>query len=171
MNLNTDRLRSQLILEEGLRLVAYDDATGKPVPEGGVCEGNLTVGVGHNLDANPLTPQQLASVGHDGRTQPITHDDAINILDDDCIIAELAIEHHLPWCEDLDEIRQRVLVDMTFNMGIVKLMAFNTFLSLLEAHNFEQAASDLASTAWYHQVGSRARRLVAMVSTGQDYTA
>ena len=32
---------------ETLRLVAYDDATGEPVPEGGVIKGTLSNGWGH----------------------------------------------------------------------------------------------------------------------------
>lgn len=171
MQLNTVRLHSQLVLEEGLRLMAYDDATGYPVPAGGKCKGNLTVGVGHNLDALPLTPSQIAIVGHDGRTQPITTSNAFMVLDGDISDVSRALVIDLPWCEGLDEIRARVLVDMAFNMGVHGLLKFHTFLSQMKLGNYAAAADDLKQTAWYGEVGSRARRLVAMIETGEDYTS
>lgn len=171
MQLNTDRLHSQLILEEGLRLMAYDDATGMPVPAGGKCKGHLTVGVGHNLDALPLTPSEVAAVGHDGRTQPITTANAMLILDNDIAAVCRVLNIQLAWWSDLDEIRARSLVDMTFNMGVHTLLSFHNFLSYLHAGDFDKAASDLESTAWYDEVGSRAVRLAGMIRTGEDYTS
>lgn len=171
MELNTSRLHSQLILEEGLRLMAYDDATGYPVPAGGTCRGKLTVGVGRNLDANPLTNEELAAVGHDGRTRPITHDNAIMLLDDDIAVACYALDDKLPWWSTADEIRARVMVDLTFNMGIHKLLDFQHFLSYMRNGTYNFAANELKNSVWYKQVGQRGERLVAMVKTGEDYTA
>lgn len=171
MELNTQRLHSQLILEEGLRLMAYDDATGYPVPPGGTCRGKLTVGVGRNLDANPLTTEELAAVGHDARTLPITHDNAIMLLDDDIAVARCALDDRLPWWSSADEIRARVMVDLTFNMGIHKLLDFQHFLSYMRNATYSLAAAELKDSVWYNQVGSRGVRLVTMVRTGEDYTA
>lgn len=158
----TDRnkLDSQLMLDEGLRLKAYKDQN-----------GNLTIGVGRNLDSNPLTDEEVAQVGHDARTQPITHEDALYLLhnDEDEVFKELT--DYLPWWHDLDDVRARVLVDLCFNMGVHKLLKFNTFLALMHQGNYTTAADDLEGTAWYGQVGIRGSRLVGMVSTGEDYTA
>lgn len=171
MLLNITKLQSQLILEEGMRLMAYDDKTGYPVPSGGKCQGNLTVGVGHNLDANPLTSSELAAVGHDGRTQPITHDNALMILGNDIDAICDDLDYHLPWWSEADEIRERVLADLAFNMGIHKLMVFSTFLRLMQQQQYAQAADDLQATPWYGQVHTRGPRLVGMIRTGEDYTA
>lgn len=171
MEINSVRLRSQLILEEGLRLMAYDDATSYPVPAGAICRGKLTVGVGRNLDANPLTVLEQQAVGHDGRTQPITHDNAIMLLDHDIAKACRSLDDNLPWWRFRDEIRARVLVDLTFNMGIVKLLSFHHFISDMRAGAYEAAAGDLKDSLWYGQVGQRGERLVAMIRTGEDYTA
>lgn len=171
MELNTERLHSQLILEEGLRLMAYDDATGKPVPSGGVCRGKLTVGVGRNLDDNPLTPTEEELIGHNGRLKPITHDQAITLLDNDIAASCRALDKKMPWWLYLDEIRARVLVDLTFNMGIVKLQAFHHFLLDMRAGTFDEAADNLKNSLWYSQVHERGARLVAMVRTGEDYTS
>lgn len=169
MQLNTDRLHSQLIMEEGLRLFAYDDATGKPVPPGGVCRGNLTIGVGRNLDARPFTGMELEIIGHDGRTLPITHDQAVMLMDHDIASACGDLDSHIPWWEYIDEIRGRVLVDLCFNMGITRLLKFANFLIDLRSTSYNAAADDLKSSLWYNQVGSRGIRLVAMIRTGKDW--
>lgn len=43
----TSKGRDFIEREEGLRLEAYDDATGRPVPPGGQVRGVLTIGIGH----------------------------------------------------------------------------------------------------------------------------
>jgi len=171
MHLNIKRLGSQLILEEGLRLMPYDDATGYPVKPGGSCRGKLTIGVGRNLDGNPLTNAERAAIGHDGRTRPITHDQAFMLLDNDIASVCRALNHNIPWWEHLDEIRARVLADLCFNLGIVKLLAFRHFLSNMRIGDYNAAANDLVDSLWYSQVKSRGVRLVAMVRTGEDWTA
>lgn len=158
--IDKNKLDSQLMLDEGLRLIAYKDQY-----------GNLTVGVGRNLDSNPLTVSEIVRVGHDARDEPITHDDALFLLHNDEMKVFNALGEHMPWWNSMDDVRGRVLADLCFNMGITKLLGFHTFLSLLEAHSFDDAASDLAGTAWYGQVGARGPRLVGMVSTGEDYTS
>lgn len=171
MQLNIDRLHSQLILEEGLRLMPYDDATGLPVPVGGTCRGKLTVGVGRNLDANPLTAMEADLIGHDGRKLPITHDQAIMLLDHDIATTCKALDDALYWWEYLDEIRARVLVDLCFNMGITKLQKFYDFLTDLRGTSYIAAAGDLKNSLWYGQVGSRGVRLVEMIRTGEDWVS
>lgn len=160
MNLNLGRLRSQLILEEGLRLLAYHDTVGK-----------LTIGVGRNLDNNPFSPSELSAIGHDGRTQAITHDQAMLLLDNDINAVCAVLDHDLPWWRFLDEIRARVLVDLCFNMGIYKLLGFGHFLSDLRTNTYDKAADDLQNSLWYAQVKSRGVRLVVMIRTGKDWMA
>lgn len=154
------KLDSQLMLDEGLRLIAYRDQ-----------RGNLTVGVGRNLDSNPLSADELALVGHDARTQPITHDDALYLLHNDEAVVFNELDEHMPWWNYLDDVRGRVLADLCFNMGIYKLLVFNTFLALMHQGNYQDAADDLRDTLWYGQVGARGPRLIAMTSTGEDYNA
>lgn len=178
MNLNMGRMRTQLIMEEQLRLVAYDDATGRPVPvitdEDGVrtlapYRGNLTTGVGRNLDGHPLSPSEIAAVGHDGRTLPITHDQALLLLDNDLSAVQTVLDHSLQWWRFLDEIRARVMVDLCFNMGISTLLKFKNFLAEMRTGSYEHAAVELQNSLWYNQTGTRGVRLVAMIETGKDW--
>lgn len=43
----SEKGRAFIEREEGLRLEAYDDATGRPVPAGGQVRGVITIGIGH----------------------------------------------------------------------------------------------------------------------------
>ena len=47
---------------------------------------------------------------------------------------------------------------MTYNLGEAGLASFNTFNSLMEAGEWDQAADDLSGTLWCSQVGSRCTR-------------
>lgn len=158
MSLDRQKLDSQLILEEGLRLVAYKDP-----------RGFLTTGVGRNLDGNPLTPAEIKVCGSDGRTQPITHDTAMFLLHNDEMKAMNALSAHASWWIGLDEIRSRVMVDLCFNMGWSTLSQFHHFLGDMSEGSFYFAAEDLMASAWYNEVGNRGPRLVGMVKTGEDY--
>lgn len=173
--LDRAKLDTQLIRDEALELYPYDDETGHPVPPGGHCLGNLTTGVGHNLDAKPLTATQQAVIGHDGRSASITHDQAIWLLHCDEVDAMNDLGHRLPWWSQLDDVRARVLVGLCFNMGIEKLTEFVHFLAdmreLLQnssALNASIAAGDLKNSAWYNETGARGVRYVQMVTTGAD---
>lgn len=158
--IDTQKLDNQLMLDEGLRLTPYMDQF-----------GNLTTGVGRNLDSNPLSDAEIAMVGHDARSLPITHEQALFLLhsDEQDVFSEL--DAHLPWWSDLDDVRARVMVDLVFNMGITKLIGFHTFLMLMREGEYQRAGDDLAGTAWYGQVGNRGPRLVGMVTRGGDYTS
>lgn len=158
--INQPRLDSQLMLDEGLRLMAYKDQF-----------GHLTIGVGRNLDANPLSPAELAVVGHDARTLPITHDNAIYLLHNDETKGMQALSVRWPWWSSLDDVRARVMVDLVFNMGVEKLSEFVHFLADMRLGAFIVASDDLKNSAWYKEVGNRGPRLVGMVETGKDYTS
>jgi len=158
--IDKQKLDSQLMLDEGLRLKPYTDQY-----------GNLTIGVGRNLDSNPLTEAEEEVIGHDARTLPITLAQALLLLHNDEMKAYNDLENNFPWFDGLDDVRARVMIDLTFNMGIEKMLGFQSFLKLMEEGLFAQAGQDLAGTAWYKEVGQRGPRLVYMVETGEDYVS
>jgi lysozyme len=133
-------LEAQLIEHEGLRLKPYLDST-----------SHLTVGVGRNLT-----------------DKGVTQFEAMVLLQDDIADVQADLTKALPWWKQLDPIRQRVIQDMCFNLGVYKLLQFNDFLALVKASLFEQAADDMLTTLWARQVGRRARRLSAMMRTGAE---
>lgn len=165
MPIDLQKLDNQLILEEGLFLSPYKDP-----------KGFLTVGVGRNLDANPLTPAEIAVCGSNGRAGPITKEGAMLCLHNDEKTVIKLLDIHVPWWEALDEIRARVMAILCFNMGWRStddrhgLSTFKHFLEDMQDTEFALAAYELKNSLWYNEVGSRGRRLYKMVSTGQDYT-
>lgn len=167
MPIDRKKLDRQLILEEGLRLFSYRDG-----------RGFLSIGVGRNLDTNPLTPQEIAIGGSNGLTgYYISREGAILCLHNDEDKAMGMLDAHTPWWESLDEIRARVMVILCFNMGWRSvdgkhgLSTFNHFLNDMHEGDYDLAAADLRNSVWYGQVGNRGPRLVGMVNSGQDYTS
>ncbi len=169
--LNHERLHSQLILHEGLKLLPYDDATGKTVKPGQHYRGKLTTGIGRNLDGNALTKAEISYIGHNAREKAITKEQALYLLDNDIKNVCAAMDRNIPWWRHLDEIRARVLVDMCFNMGMTKLLAFKNTLTFIRTGNYANAAANMRRSLWYIQVGDRAERLADMMETGKDWTA
>ena len=150
-----EKLRNELIADEGIRLKPY------------ICPaGFLTTGVGHNLDANPLTPDQRAIIGHDGRKAPITIQQAMVILDNDIDLTVSAITKALPWFSALDGVRQRVLVNMAFNLGVDGLLKFKNTLKLIQYGHYAEASLAMLQSLWARQVGARAKRLSKLMEKG-----
>lgn len=153
--MNISLLKSELTRDEGLRLSAYKDTY-----------GHLTIGVGRNLDGNPLSDDEIAVVGHDCRTCSITQEQAIYLLGHDIARVTVQLDRVLPWWTTLDDVRRRVLINMAFNMGTRNLVGFRRFLSALNKAQYAAAASEMLQSLWASQVGKRADRLATMMRTG-----
>jgi lysozyme len=136
----TDRygIADRLIAEEGLRLKPYRDTVGK-----------LTIGVGRNLD----------DVG-------ISEDEARLLLEHDIDRAANQLDVALPWFVSLDAVRQAVLIDMNFNMGLGGLLSFHNTLTFMRQGNWAQAAAGMRNSLWARQVGKRAENLAVAMESG-----
>jgi lysozyme len=141
-----DNIIDQLKRDEGLRLMPYNDT-----------RGFLTIGFGHNLDANPL-PYDVSN--------GISIDTATALLEADIAHVTAKLLYDMPWVDDLAEVYKGVLINMSFNMGVAGEEAFHHMNSDLQAGNFLQAAKDGTNSLWYTQVGLRAQRLMTQLSTG-----
>lgn len=139
-------LEAELRHDEGVRYTRYIDSLGNP-----------SCGVGHNLNASPLPA---------GWKFPLTDLQVNQLLDQDIADALHQLDTHLPWWRQLDEVRQRVIANMCFNMGIDKLLGFALMLAALKLHNFATAATEMKDSRWFGQVGDRAARLCSAMSTG-----
>ena len=159
-----------MVLHEGLRLKAYKCTAGK-----------WTIGVGRNFEDNPFTTDELRMLGcPDGVTNPasliITRDWAFKLLRNDIEKCVRQLERALPWFHSLDQIRQRVLVDMCFNLGIDGLLKFKNTLEAFRTQRWADARRGMLASRWAKQVGDgeggrwdRVERLAQMTLTGQDY--
>ena len=138
--INRDAMVRQLRLHEGERLKPYRCTAGK-----------LTIGIGRNLDDRGITREESAY-----------------LLANDIAAEERELLRALPWVATLDEVRQRVLLDMAFNMGIVGLLGFKRTLATIQAGDYQAAATMMLDSRWAKQVGQRAERLSRMMATGKD---
>ncbi len=129
-------LRALLIRHEGLALKPYRCPAGK-----------LTIGVGHNLDAKPISVRA-----------------AMMILDDDIADVSRQVRERWPWTVDLPAAVGVVLVDMAFNIGMTGLSTFKRFLAALEARNYALAADEMLRSMWACQVEHRAAELAKMIA-------
>jgi lysozyme len=138
--MNMDALIIDLGRDEGRRHFPYTDTVGK-----------WTIGVGHNLTDKGISNAVI---------------DLILAEDLREVVANL--NRFIPWWTTLDEVRQRVLGNMCFNLGITRLLEFRQALYFTQSGAYAQAADGMRASLWYRQVGSRAERLARMMETGTD---
>jgi lysozyme len=151
----SETIEQRIERHEGLRLSAYRDSLGK-----------LTIGVGRCLDTHPFSPIEIAHIGHDGRSKPITEEQAYWLLDRDIQACRITVEHSFPWATDMTQIRQEVLIEMVFQMGIVTLLKFVNTLAAMKAGNYDAAANGMLQSAWHSQTPARAEELANLMRMG-----
>jgi lysozyme len=143
----------RLMLNEGCRNKAYYDTKHK-----------LTIGIGRNLDDNPLTAEELCYIGHNARGKAISNEQAAYLCRNDIATVKADLDRELPWWRDLCVDRQFVMIDLCFNMGIGKngkkdgLLGFKNTLPLIAQGYYEQAAKNLLQSKYAKDVGERAKR-------------
>ena len=137
--MNKAKLAEQLKNHEGLRLKPYTDTVGK-----------LTLGIGRNLEDKGITEQE-----------------ALFMLNNDVDYFYSKLCQSIGWMKKLDDARQNVLVNMSFNLGIAGLMTFKKMLLACEHGNFKIAATEMLNSKWAEQVGYRANELAEQMRTGQ----
>ena len=108
-------------------------------------------------------------MGRNLEDRGITNDEALYLLRNDIKSISNALTLKYTWFAYLDEVRQKVCVDMAFNLGIGGFSKFQNMIRALAVKDYQKAAKEMEDSAWYHQVGARGKRLAEMMRTGQDY--
>lgn len=141
--MNKAKLTKELRRDEGVVPFAYEDHL-----------GNLTIGVGRLIDKR--------------KGGGLSDDEIDYLLSNDIDRFEKQVIDALPWYGRLDDVRQRVLVNMAFNMGVGGLLGFKNTLAMVERGDYAGAAKGMLASKWATQVGDRAKRLSKMMETGKD---
>lgn len=144
--MTTQYLTADLKVDEGLELVAYPDPLSGGVP--------WTIGYGHT--GKEVFPGL-----------EWTEEQACGKLASDISRVCGALDHALPWWRELSNIRQDVLANMSFNLGVGGLLAFHDMLSALQDGDFAQAAAEMLDSKWAAQVPGRAKRLAKQMHIGE----
>tara|TARA_R100000234_G_C4973341_1_gene167340 strand:+ start:75 stop:512 length:438 start_codon:yes stop_codon:yes gene_type:complete len=130
-DMDVEKLKDQLILHEGLELRSYKCSA-----------GFVTLGVGRNVEELGITVEE-----------------ARYLLDNDILRVSKELDNNIPWWRDLSEVRQRVFLDMCFNLGISRFLQFQKTLGHAKAGNFKDCADEMLNSKWASDVGTRATRL------------
>ena len=165
MTYSMHKLVAELTRDEGLRLRTYRCTAGK-----------LTIGIGRNLDDVGVAGSEARLFGCETPAQALAHVkrhgvtkmQAESLFANDIVGCERELDRRLPWWRGLDDVRQRVLLNMCFNLGITRLLGFKNTLRMIERREYEDAAAGMLQSLWARQVGNRALRLSAMMRTGKD---
>lgn len=124
---NSQKLSSQIIEHEGMIPYAYQDSL-----------GFWTIGVGRLIDKRKGGKLSLDEI------QYLLNNDI-----KDCW-SSLGVYR---WFSNQDEVRQGVLVELMFNMGLPNLLGFSKMIAALTIKDYLTAAQELLSSKWAKQVG------------------
>jgi len=127
-------LVSRIMANEGFRATAYRDS-----------RGFLTIGYGFNVDGG------------------ITRYAAGALMEAQLAEARADIDGY-PWYQACDPVRQGVLVELCFNMGLQKLLGFQKMLAACTAKDWQTAGAELKNSAWFGEVGQRGPQLVGLLT-------
>ena len=138
--MNYDILLEQLKDFEGLELKAYQCTAGK-----------TTIGLGRNLD-----------------DYGITEEGAYYLAKNNIYELEDELDRAIPWWRQLDDARQRALINLSYNVGTTTLLKFKKTLQYLEDGSYEEAAKEVLDSRWADQVGRRAIFISNVFLTGEE---
>ena len=110
----------------------------------------LTIGYGRNIEE-----------------RGISEDEAEYLLSNDIKLSELELSKAFPWFNKLAPVRQAVLINMHFNIGLARLKGFAKALAAIERGDYKAASGEMLDSKWARQVGNRATELAKQMETGQ----
>jgi len=146
--MDMNKLREELEFDEGCVYEIYKDHLGYP-----------TFGIGHLvLESDPEHGEPVGT--------PVCEDRVIACFENDVLTVFKDLDRNLPWWSEQSDNLQRVLANMSFNLGITRLLKFKKFLGALELKQYKTAAEEMMDSRWAAQVGPRATRLRDRVLEG-----
>lgn len=149
-------LVDDLTRDEGYRAAPYKDSL-----------GILTIGCGRNLEANPLTGAEWkALLDANEMMVSISKAGANRLLESGIQAAQVKCAGTFIWWPKLNTVRQDVLTNMVFNIGMARLSCFSKMLAAIARESFDEAADELLDSLYAKQVGVRAQRLSLLLRTG-----
>jgi len=131
------QLLNDLKRDEGIRLKPYYDSLGV-----------LTIGVGRNLEMG------------------ISKSEAYMLLENDVNRTISGLRRKYDWFDRLSPARKRVIINMSFNMGLKGFSKFKRMIKALEIGHYKRASLEALDSKWADQVGNRAMRIAETIEQG-----
>ena len=151
-----------LIEHEGLKLHPYRCSA-----------GFLTIGIGRNLDTNPLTFKEMLIIkNRDPRwipgQSPITVDEAIILLHNSVEYVVGWLRNVIEGFDSFDVGRRFALIDLGFCLGRSKFLSFRKMRREIGLARWEEAEAEMRDSNWARQVQkSRVEDDTYMMRTGE----
>lgn len=123
--------------------------------------GKLTIGYGHNLEANPVDWLGNRRTINDAEAEKLLQADLLRMLPK---VADIVGSK--PWAK-LNLSRQGVMLNMAFNVGLRGFAGFRRMLGCVRTGDYQRAADEMLDSAWVKQVKSRAYELARQMQTGE----
>lgn len=97
------------------------------------CPANkLSIGIGRNLEEKGITQVE-----------------ALFMLNNDIIQFHNELLKDFPSFNTLDDVRQNVLIEMAFNLGLNGLLKFKSMIKYIEKHDFLNASIEMLDSKWH----------------------
>ena len=160
MKYNASHFLDKLIEHEGMVLTVYKDSLGIE-----------TIGIGRNLKDRGISTEELAYM--DIPNMDVVYEHGISEADarylamNDIKIVENELCQVHTCVNDLDAVRQLILMDMAFNMGVPRLCKFKNMWAAIHENNFDAASIEMMDSRWARQVKSRAKKLSDAMKSGE----
>lgn len=146
--MNRQMIEQLVQKHEGRRTAVYLDTMGHP-----------TIGIGWNLDgagAADICDHYGINLADLREGKEILTETQIDEIFD-CQLTEVISQANrlLPNFPTMPDTVQSVVCDLLFNMGVTRFSKFVSTIGQLKRGDWKQAAGDLRSSLWFHQVKSR----------------
>jgi lysozyme len=152
--LSNDEIIQRLVLHEGVSLKCYRCS-----------RGYLTIGVGRNLETNPLTNEELKVCGD--YKHGITKNAAFYLLRNDIARVVDECKKKISFWSQLDNERQYALIDMVFQLGLGGVLKFKNMLKAMGVGNYKEAAEHCLDSKYAVQTPNRAKRIAKTIECGR----
>lgn len=123
------RLRKQLICDESEKLHLYKCPA-----------GYLTIGIGRNIEQRGISKDESELMFKN---------------DVDLVLKELApslLHHHSIKLDSISSVRQEVLLNMAFQLGVPRLMKFKNTFAYIKNADYENASIEMLDSLWFKQM-------------------
>ena len=153
MDFDMELWMRKLIKNEGMRLKPYRCTLGK-----------LTIGVGRNLEDNPLNFEEKKACGD--YMHGITENGAKMLLRNDIIRCYGEVSSLFKDYKKLSEGRQFALLDMCFQLGFKGLKKFRIMKKAIDNKDFDLASEACLKSLYAKQTPNRARKNAMAIKSG-----
>ena len=124
--------------------------------------GYDTIGYGRNIESHPLSKEEREQL----QNGEISKEVAMEWLKKD-LEQRYYLACDFAWFRDLDNVaRAGAVVDMIYNLGLSGFKRFKKFIEAMNKRDYIKAVMELEDSAWFNQVGRRAKEISKMIQMG-----